>query len=131
MIYALYVGINEYMNSSKNLSCCKNDVKKVDEYISGNLPADIGYDPCSLFDEDATRDKIISAFYSHLIDKATEQDIVLFYFSGHGGREKAPDYFLIEERDGFLEGIVCHDSVNGGNRISVSTESITKRQNTT
>lgn len=42
--------------------------------------------------------------------QADSEDVVLFYYAGHGSYETAPEFFRNQERDGKIETIVCYDS---------------------
>ena len=107
---ALLVGINDYLHQ-RNLEGCLNDVGRVDSYLSEVTPKSFeAYLPLTLKNEAATREKILEAFRSHLIDQAQPEDVCLFHFSGHGGQEEAHEAFLPYETDGKLEGLVCHDT---------------------
>jgi len=57
----------------------------------------------------ATRTAIISSWEKHL-GKAQKEDIVLFYFSGHGAQEAADTTIWKEEGNNKLEVLVCYDS---------------------
>lgn len=113
-IYALFVGINVYKHGSKNLNYCVNDINALNQYLREITPDNFEYLPLLLEDSSATRVNIIAKFRSHLIHQADENDIALFYFSGHGGQEEAPAYFKDYDRADKIEGIVCHDTGNKG-----------------
>ena len=57
-----------------------------------------------LRDADATRDGILEAFRTHLLDPALPGDIAVFYYSGHGSQ--LPDDEQGEENDGEDEVLV-------------------------
>ncbi|MEH2269427.1 MAG: caspase family protein, partial [Nostoc sp.] len=63
----------------------------------------------TLLNKDATRQAIIDALRQHLC-QAGSKDVVLFYFCGHGAREKAGEEFKDWELDNAHETIVCCDS---------------------
>jgi len=63
-----------------------------------------------LLDHDATRENVINAFYTHLIEQATENDVIYFHFSGHGSQEKAPKEFFEFDAKDKNETLVCVDS---------------------
>jgi uncharacterized protein with von Willebrand factor type A (vWA) domain len=102
-IYALLVGINSYARVRK-LSGCLNDVKAIRTYLEQNL--DIETEILELTDAAATRVSIADGFRNFL-NRASKEDTVLFYFSGHGTRELADPIW--DETDGALECIVCYD----------------------
>ncbi|MBW4468917.1 MAG: caspase family protein [Stenomitos rutilans HA7619-LM2] len=80
---ALLVGINQYR--SMPLYGCVTDVELQREllrYRFGFQPSDI----LTLTDQQATREAIANAFVEHLIEQARPGDVVVFHFSGYGGR---------------------------------------------
>ena len=118
-IYALLVGIDEYAPASvppvPPLKGCVNDIRAIEEYLrertkegEWNLvePVDL---PWVLTNEQATRQGIIKGFQQHLCN-ADSEDVVFFYYSGHGAQEKAPEEFWNLEPDHLDETLVCHDS---------------------
>lgn len=79
---ALLIGINEYSQSNK-LRGCITDVELQKElliYRFGFNPQDI----LTLTDNQATKENIETAFLEHLINQATNDDVVIFHFSGLG-----------------------------------------------
>jgi len=125
-IYALLVGIDNYHPNSDthipSLKGCVNDIKAVETYLRERL---VNYSdwqlrqppnlPWILLNEDATRQAIINGFQQHLCN-ADNNDIVLFYYSGHGAQEKAPAEFWELEPDHLNETLVCYDSRTDGSR---------------
>lgn len=80
---ALLVGINQYRGVS--LAGCVTDVELQRELLTyrfGFQPQDI----LTLTDQQATRSAIESAFLSHLAEQAQPGDVVVFHFSGYGGK---------------------------------------------
>ncbi len=85
---ALLIGINAYPKAP--LRGCLNDVDLQRELLVhrfGFQPSDV----LCLKDEQATRQGILTAFETHLIDQAKPGDVVVFHFSGHGSRVIDPD----------------------------------------
>ena len=108
----LVVGINHYL-FQRNIYGSVPDAHRMDEYFRtfvSKSESFAGYYPQLLLDEEATRNNIIDLFNNHLIEQAQAGDFAVFYFSGHGGQERAPVAFRHYEPDGLLEGLVCHDS---------------------
>lgn len=116
-IYTLLVGINEYKNTYKNatLSGCVNDIEVIQTYSSKRIDIDKQWELVEkkLINESATRQNIIDAFQQHLC-QAGEEDVVLFYYAGHGSYEPAPNIFRTLNQDRQLETIVCYDSQTEG-----------------
>ncbi len=110
-IYALLVGINDYVSPVPRLHGCVNDVNHLKDYLQD------AFDPSrlcieSLINSDATRENIIHLFRSHL-GNAGSDDVVLFHYSGHGARSKSASEFRNFFPDGKDEGLVCYDSRKG------------------
>ncbi|MBR8840658.1 MAG: caspase family protein [Stigonema ocellatum SAG 48.90 = DSM 106950] len=119
-IYALLVGIDDYDPAStpriSSLKGCVNDIKAVEAYLRERIAKDSEWnliEPTNqkwiLTNEEATRQAIINGFEQHLCN-ANSEDVVLFYYSGHGAQEKAPQEFWRLEADRLDETLVCYDS---------------------
>ena len=113
-IYALLVGIDEYVSPVPPLKGCVNDITAVKEYLEGRVAAD----ECqlhlrTLLNQDATRQAIIDGFRQHLC-QASRDDVVFFYYAGHGGQEDAPEEFWTLDPDRLNETLVCYDSRRPG-----------------
>ncbi len=108
-IYALLVGIDEYVNVSP-LQGCVNDITAIKEYLEGRVNTD-GYQLHlrTLLNKDATRQAVIDGFRQHLCQAGSE-DVVFFYYAGHGSQEEAPEEFWTIEPDRLNETLVCYDS---------------------
>lgn len=112
-LHYLLVGINKYPHLQDNLQLtgCIRDVEAVQTYLEG-ADNKLHFDKINsqiLKDEEATKDKILDGIEKHL-GVAQKGDVVLFYFSGHGIRERTDIEILKSgEADDRLGGIVCHD----------------------
>src|SRR5947209_6140786 len=98
--HALLIGISDYTAShltaprSKaapgrdiwpDLPGAVHDVAGIRDMIT----AQCGFDPreiVTLTDQTATRDTILRSIRSHLIDGVQKDDVVFFYFAGHGSQ---------------------------------------------
>jgi pimeloyl-ACP methyl ester carboxylesterase len=117
-IYALLVGIDKYHSESgvPNLSGCVNDIEAIEEYLRKRITTGGEWElvensdiPWKLTNELATRQAIIDGFQKHLC-RATSEDVVLFYYAGHGSYEQAPQAFREKDLDSQIETLVCYDS---------------------
>lgn len=109
-IYALLVGIDQYPAPIPTLQGCVNDITAIETYLANRInPEKYQLHIKKLLDQDATRQAIIDGFETHLC-QAESDDVVLFYYSGHGSQEIASPEFWDLERDGKLETLVCYDS---------------------
>ena len=111
-LYALLIGIDDYPEGVHSLTGCINDVENVKDYLDNHYPQD-DLQIETLKNSRATRPNIIELFRNHLV-KAGPNDVVLFYFSGHGSRVIPPTDFKEYEPDGRHETLVCYDSRTGG-----------------
>lgn len=118
-IYALLIGIDTYHPTSVSaippLKGCVNDIKAVKAYLQERTkggewklaePTNV---PWILTNEKATRQAIINSFEQHLCN-ANSDDVVFFYYSGHGAQEKVTEDFWHKEPDRLNETLVCYDS---------------------
>ncbi len=109
-LYALLVGINEYPEGVPALYGCVNDINAFETYLHGRVDkGEVDLHLLKLTDTQATRQGIIDGFRQHL-KKAGPQDVALFYYSGHGSQELAPEEFRPIEPDLMNETLVCWDS---------------------
>ncbi len=115
-IYALLVGIDRYDPTSVPpipfLKGCVNDINAIEEYLREHIAEDSEYElvePRILTNETATYQAVIDGFQQYLCN-ADGDDIVLFYYSGHGSQEPASEEFWHLEPDHLNETLVCYDS---------------------
>lgn len=114
-IYALLVGIDRYAPPIPALQGCANDINAIEDYLQNQIAGEWTLkQPKKLINQEATRQAIIDGFQQYLC-QAGSDDIALFYYSGHGGQEKAPQEFWGLEPDGLDETLVCYDSRTLGN----------------
>lgn len=108
--YALLVGIDKYQAPVPPLDGCVNDMRAMRDYLVRSMrrsgtPLHMEV----LENEEATRLHVVQKFEKHLA-RATKEDFVFFYFSGHGSQERAHEIFYPIEEDRKNETIVCYDS---------------------
>ncbi|MBD1874978.1 caspase family protein [Nodosilinea sp. FACHB-131] len=87
---ALLVGVNEYPAGVTPLRGCLTDVRMQKELLIHRF----GFDPANILtleNQAATRQNLLDAFESHLIDQAQPGDVVVSHFSGHGSLVRDPD----------------------------------------
>ena len=114
-LFTLLVGINDYQHNLQPLVGCENDVTQMATYLETVACQQLIVTPPQiLINEEATKSQIVDSFRETLVKPAQKGDVVLFYFSGHGGQEIAPQPFEKYEEDHLLEGLVCYDGGNGG-----------------
>ncbi|MGB0564541.1 MAG: caspase family protein [Spirulinaceae cyanobacterium] len=98
---ALLVGIDKYDRAP--LGGCVNDT-----LLQLNLLVHrFGFkreDVVLLWDEDATREGILTAFEDHLIKQAKPGDVAFFHYSGHGALVRDPDAIFTTRRGEGVNG---------------------------
>ena len=109
-IFALLVGIDNYPAPVRPLSGCCNDINAFERFLQDRVDGQKSELHCqTLLNENANRQAVIEHFERHL-GQAGENDLALFYFSGHGSQEPVPAEFRHLEPDGFNETLICWDS---------------------
>jgi hypothetical protein len=77
--WAIVIGINKYANPDEiPLENAVNDAVAL-----GNLLRDIGFEVRELYDENATKEKIISLLTDELINEVEYADRIIIFFAGH------------------------------------------------
>lgn len=109
-LYAVLVGINKYESYDiRELNGCEYDVDKMRVFLNNYTVANqLEFKLLALKNWDATRQNVVDSFQH--FRSAQEDDICLFYFSGHGSQVDAPSELAHLQADGKLETIVCNDS---------------------
>jgi pimeloyl-ACP methyl ester carboxylesterase len=109
-LYGLLVGIDDYPAPVPSLSGCVNDIRAVESLLNERAVAgDARPELQILLNKEAKRQAIIDGFLGHL-SKAGKDDVVLFYYSGHGSQERTPPELWQLEPDRLDETLVCYDS---------------------
>ena len=111
-LYGLLVGINTYPAPIPSLRGCVPDVEHIRDFLDNRVRAEKAHIEV-LADADATRQRVIDTFRTHL-GKANGGDVALFYFSGHGAQQTSPEAFWRVEPDRLDEILVCYDSYQPG-----------------
>jgi len=114
-INALLVAIDDYPNPVPKLRGCVNDIDAFAAYLSERVATDKGValNLKTLKNGEATRQAVIDGFRT-ILGKAKKGDVALFYYSGHGSQEQAPEEFWKIEPDHLDETLVLFDSRSPG-----------------
>ena len=110
---ALVVGVGKYRSEKVNgLLGPPNDARRVYDLLTGKN----GYgfpkeNVCLLLDEDATTARFKEVFEKALVERATENDVVVFYFAGHGSQARDRNG---DEPDEWDETLMFHDARTPG-----------------
>lgn len=78
-VFLVSVGISDYPGTNMDLNLPARDAETITELYSKNT--ELRY--CQLLDENATKSKILTAM-NKVFYAAKENDVVVFFFSGHG-----------------------------------------------
>jgi len=121
---ALLIGINDYTASTlaahlptapapgrdwPNLAGAVNDVNTMRDMLVALHGFD-GKDIVTLTDQAATRGAILDAIEQRLVNPAAKDDVILFYYAGHGSQVRNS---MSDERDKLDESLVPADSRAG------------------
>ncbi|KAH9923544.1 caspase domain-containing protein [Fomitopsis serialis] len=109
-IFALVIAIDNYQNKSITpLQGCVNDGNDFVKFLTETLGVPLAR-IVKLVNEDATREAILRNFQQHLISNSdiNRGDAVVFFYAGHGDREKAPALWSIRKGD-MVETISPYD----------------------
>jgi hypothetical protein len=112
-LYALLVGINDYPAHINQLNGCVPDTERVAQYLHDREGSNYNLKIVTRHNEKATRATVINDFKTHLA-AAKDDDVVLFYYSGHGAQEKADPSVWKAEPNKKLEGLALFDSIPAG-----------------
>ena len=114
-LYALLVGIDDYLPPVPSLRGCANDIRAFAALLTNQADTrTLDLQLRVLLNEQATRQAVIDGFLEHL-SQARAGDVALFYYSGHGSQERTPPEFWEMEPDHLDETFVCYDSRSPGN----------------
>ena len=110
-VWAVIVGVADYKLESSKLNYTDDDAYKMYAfYKSPEGGALLEEQIVVLIDEDATRKNVMQAI-NNVYSKAAENDVIVFYFSGHGTKGA----FVTYEFDGDVtnnKGLLLHDELN-------------------
>lgn len=109
-VFALMVGIDKYQSPVPALEGCVNDMRAFADFVElrttrAGIPLHLNI----LENQDGTRMNIVEQFDKHL-KEAGPEDLMVFYYSGHGSQEQAHSVFWSLEEDRKNETLVCYDS---------------------
>lgn len=86
-VYLVSAGIADYPGNKKDLRVSDNDAKTIAKLYDATKDATVSL----LINEDATQASLLSTMHT-TFEEAGENDIVIFYFSGHGSQGSVACY---------------------------------------
>lgn len=101
-LHALLIGINDYISAP--LSQCVSDAEKMEKYLGEIAHHFEATDITVLRNTDATKEEIVRTLTGKL-ELATDDDVFLMYYSGHGAYEKTENLFA-DVHNGMMECLV-------------------------
>jgi formylglycine-generating enzyme required for sulfatase activity len=95
-LHALVVGVDHYADVTVNGKAVElTNPGKDAQAVKQGLEKEQGFEVVLLADpEDDTRKGVIETKWAQILDKAKDNDVVLFYFAGHGVELKGNNYLL-------------------------------------
>ena len=105
---ALVIGINDYGNSNHNLAGCINDADKITEILERNGNGDVNFNVKKMLDvktKGELNGQIRECFSGN-------EDVALFYFSGHGYLDTYGGYVVTPDCSNFDMGVSMQEILN-------------------
>ncbi|WP_027419570.1 caspase family protein [Crocinitomix catalasitica] len=90
-LYILSIGVSEYLNPDFNLKFAQKDAQEIASLLSKGKPYDRVFS-MELYNADFTLDKKSSI--ANFLHQATINDVILFYYAGHGVLDEEFNYYL-------------------------------------
>ncbi|HKZ37424.1 MAG TPA: caspase family protein, partial [Chryseolinea sp.] len=106
--YLFVVGINEYKNTKLNLNFAREDAQSFSKLIkddSRQLFKNVELH--TLYDKEATREKILKKL-DELSFKVNQEDVLIFYYAGHGSMNDNKFYFIPTESSRLYDASSLH-----------------------
>lgn len=113
-VYALTIGINEYLGGVSALKGCEHDADRFEAYLKKRFTKNLEMKSLrSSGSEKPTRENVI-AYMNDFLTKATADDVAVLFYGGHGAQNPSAAEFKKYFPDGKDEGIVLQDSREDG-----------------
>lgn len=104
-IRALIIGVSDY-NQMKKLAFSDDDAQHIFDFLQSEAGGSVPLSQIILLKDQQATHKNVMAAANQLFLKANPEDLILFYFSGHG----LPGAFLPVDSDGVLH-LINHEEV--------------------
>jgi len=83
-VWALIVGISDYPGTNDDLRYCDDDARSVYNFLKSSQGGQVSDSQIKLLVDSEASYSNITSWAENLYSKAGENDLLLFYFSGHG-----------------------------------------------
>jgi hypothetical protein len=112
--YLLSIGINKYQNENLTLTYAHPDAQAFASFLSskGDKLFNKIYSH-TLYDENATKAKILSAI-DEISKSMKKEDVFVFFYAGHGSTEEGVFYFITSE----ITGLYQQDKLQNALRVT-------------
>jgi TolB-like protein len=96
-VHAVIVGISKYSNPQFNLNYADADAKLFYDFLKSPTGGSVPEAQMKLLvNEEATRPNIVK-WIKKIFEESSKEDLIIFYFAGHGWAEGQTMYFLSNE----------------------------------
>ena len=106
-VWAVIVGVSHYDKEEARLNYCDDDAYKIYAFLKSPEGGALPDEQIKLFIDEEAQGHNIKQALSALSQKATKDDVFLFYFSGHG----TPESLLAKDFDTRADGQISHNFV--------------------
>ncbi len=111
--YLLSIGINKYQNENLTLTYARPDARAFAEFIDKNAGKLFNkIHSITLFDGNATKEKILSAI-DEISSTMKKEDVFIFFYAGHGSTDNGIFYFITSE----ITGLYQQDKLSDALRV--------------
>ena len=101
--YLLSIGINKYQNENLTLTYARPDAQAFADFIDKNAGKLFNkIHSYTLFDGNATKEKILSAI-DEINKSMRKEDVFIFFYAGHGSTDNGIFYFITSEITGLYQ----------------------------
>jgi TolB-like protein len=125
-VYAVIVGVSKYKNSKFNLNYADADAKLFYDFLKSPSGGAIPDDRIKLItNEEANRPTVLK-YIQKVFKEANKEDMIIFYFAGHGWAEGQTMYFLSNEveMDNLIGTAVSQTDIENAVKVSKARRAI-------
>jgi Caspase domain len=101
--WAVIVGVSDYPDNRMDLNYCDDDAKAYYQFLRSSEGGSVPENHIALLTDQMATTKNILDYCNSIFAQAQKDDIIIFYFSGHG----SPEYFCA------YDGSLWHNDIKG------------------